>query len=162
MLFARLHSVIYLNASLAGYVCCCRYIPRAQSCCYLGRSSMRLPPNIHVQQRVAPCQVGNFVEPTESVVNTLLSSRSGKLQVLSKVLAAWHAEGHKVLLFTQTQQMLDIIEKHAVSQGYSYHRMDGGTAIAQRGRLMDDFNTNPSRLVQGAGYCRRLLCLQWL
>eukprot|EP00878_Enallax_costatus_P017650 GHUV01018544.1.p1 GENE.GHUV01018544.1~~GHUV01018544.1.p1 ORF type:complete len:477 (+),score=112.58 GHUV01018544.1:60-1433(+) len=73
--------------------------------------------------------------------------RSGKLQVLSKVLAAWHAEGHKVLLFTQTQQMLDIIEKHAVSQGYSYHRMDGGTAIAQRGRLMDDFNTNPSRFL---------------
>lgn len=72
-------------------------------------------------------------------------SRSGKLQVLAKVLAAWHAEGHKVLLFTQTQQMLDIIEKHVVSQGYSYHRMDGGTAIAQRGRLMDDFNTNPNR-----------------
>lgn len=71
--------------------------------------------------------------------------RSGKLQVLVKVLAAWRAEGHKVLLFTQTQQMLDIIEKHVVEAGYSYHRMDGNTAIATRGRLMDEFNSNPDR-----------------
>ena len=74
-----------------------------------------------------------------------LACRSGKLQVLVKVLAAWQAEGHKVLLFTQTQQMLDIIEKHVVEAGYSYHRMDGNTAIATRGRLMDDFNNNPDR-----------------
>jgi DNA excision repair protein ERCC-6 len=71
--------------------------------------------------------------------------RSGKLQVLVKVLAAWHKEGHKVLLFTQTQQMLDILEKHVAAEGYSYHRMDGNTPIAQRGRLMDDFNSNSDR-----------------
>lgn len=98
------------------------------------------------------------------------SIRSGKLTVLAKVLAAWHAEGHKVLLFTQTQQMLDILEKLAVAAGYSYHRMDGSTPITQRGRLMDDFNNNPSRCVakvlayarpacyavlsRGAGGCR--------
>lgn len=62
-----------------------------------------------------------------------------------KVLSAWHDEGHKVLLFTQTQQMLDILEKLVIAQGYSYHRMDGGTAISQRGRLIDDFNKNPDR-----------------
>jgi hypothetical protein len=70
--------------------------------------------------------------------------------VLVKVLAAWHKEGHKVLLFTQTQQMLDILEKHAADEGYSYHRMDGNTPIAQRGRLMDDFNNNPERCVYAA------------
>eukprot|EP00775_Hariotina_reticulata_P009427 gene9427-9593_t len=74
-------------------------------------------------------------------------SRSGKLQVLSKVLAAWHKEGHKVLLFTQTQQMLDILEKLVQQANYSYHRMDGGTPIVQRGRLMDDFNMNPNRFL---------------
>lgn len=75
----------------------------------------------------------------------LPAGRSGKLQVLVKVLSAWKAEGHKVLLFTQTQQMLDIIEKHVLEVGYSYHRMDGNTPIASRGRLMDDFNNNPDR-----------------
>jgi DNA excision repair protein ERCC-6 len=65
--------------------------------------------------------------------------------VVDKVLAAWHAEGHKVLLFTQTQQMLDILEKLALGRRYSYHRMDGSTGVGQRSRMMDDFNANPNR-----------------
>ncbi|KAL4452053.1 hypothetical protein ABPG75_007715 [Micractinium tetrahymenae] len=69
--------------------------------------------------------------------------RSGKMQVLAKVLRHWHEAGHKALVFTQTQQMLDILEKHVTAQGYTYHRMDGGTGVAQRARLMDDFNNNP-------------------
>ncbi len=28
-------------------------------------------------------------------------------------------------------------------QGYTYHRMDGGTSVATRARLIDDFNNNP-------------------
>lgn len=82
---------------------------------------------------------------TAALHSRCTANRSGKLQVLVKVLAAWASEGHKVLLFTQTQQMLDIIEKHVVEAGYSYHRMDGNTPIASRGRLMDDFNNNPDR-----------------
>ena len=65
--------------------------------------------------------------------------------VVDKVLSAWQSDGHKVLLFSQTQQMLDIIEKMVVARGYSYHRMDGGTAMGLRGRMMDDFNRNPNR-----------------
>jgi SNF2 family DNA or RNA helicase len=57
--------------------------------------------------------------------------RSGKLQVLSKVLAAWHKEGHKVLLFTQTQQMLDILEKMVQQANYSYHRCELGLSLSE-------------------------------
>lgn len=67
---------------------------------------------------------------------------SGKLQVALKVLAHWHAEGHKALLFCQTQQMLDILELRANEHGWRYHRMDGGTNVAVRSRMMDDFNGN--------------------
>jgi DNA excision repair protein ERCC-6 len=73
--------------------------------------------------------------------------------VLLRVLQSWHAEGHKVLLFTQTQQMLDIIERHVLEAGYSYHRMDGSTPIGSRGRLMDDFNGNPDRCVAFWMWC---------
>ncbi|PRW57121.1 CHROMATIN REMODELING 8 [Chlorella sorokiniana] len=69
--------------------------------------------------------------------------RSGKMQVLAKVLRHWREQGHKALVFTQTQQMLDIVEKHAQAQGYTYHRMDGSTSVATRARLIDDFNNNP-------------------
>ena len=45
-------------------------------------------------------------------------------------------------MFAQTQQMLDILERLVARRGYAYHRMDGGTAVALRSRLVDDFNNN--------------------
>jgi DNA excision repair protein ERCC-6 len=73
--------------------------------------------------------------------------RSGKLQVLDQVLRHWHEAGHKALVFTQTQQMLDILERLVVQRGWKHHRMDGGTPIASRSRLMDDFNNTPDIFV---------------
>ena len=54
-------------------------------------------------------------------------------------------------MFTQTQQMLDIIERHAGAAGYTYHRMDGSTSVAQRARLIDDFNDNPDGAARRCG-----------
>ncbi|KAJ7550499.1 hypothetical protein O6H91_07G103800 [Diphasiastrum complanatum] len=66
--------------------------------------------------------------------------RSGKLKVVSQVLKLWKKQGHRVLLFSQTQQMLDIIEDYVSSEEYVYRRMDGATPIAQRMALIDEFN----------------------
>ena len=54
----------------------------------------------------------------------------------------WKQQGHRALVFTQTQQMLDILEKAVQDAGLTYHRMDGSTPVNQRARLVDDFNTN--------------------
>jgi DNA excision repair protein ERCC-6 len=66
--------------------------------------------------------------------------RSGKLLVVSKVLELWKKQGHHVLLFAQTQQMLDILEDVVLSAGYAYRRMDGSTQMASRQRIIDEFN----------------------
>jgi DNA excision repair protein ERCC-6 len=65
---------------------------------------------------------------------------SCKMKVLEYILKTWKSEGHKVLLFSQTKQMLDIIESYINSVGYSYRRMDGSTSVKSRGPLMDEFN----------------------
>ena len=70
--------------------------------------------------------------------------RSGKLQVTLKVLSLWREQGHRCLVFSQTQQMLDIIESAVASAGYNYRRMDGNTSIAARMSLIDDFNDEDS------------------
>ncbi|CAL5223760.1 g6324 [Coccomyxa viridis] len=70
--------------------------------------------------------------------------RSGKHIVAMKVLAHWKQQGHKALVFTQTQQMLDIMDRAVQALGYRYHRMDGSTNVAVRARLVDDFNSNDS------------------
>ncbi|CAD6232325.1 unnamed protein product [Miscanthus lutarioriparius] len=66
--------------------------------------------------------------------------RSGKMKVVEQVLKVWKDQGHRVLLFTQTQQMLDILENFLTACGYQYRRMDGLTPAKQRMALMDEFN----------------------
>ena len=61
---------------------------------------------------------------------------------LLQVLEAWQGQGHRALVFTQTQQMLDILERAVEAAGLKYHRMDGTTPVALRSRLVDDFNNN--------------------
>ncbi|CAD5171316.1 unnamed protein product [Musa acuminata subsp. malaccensis] len=68
--------------------------------------------------------------------------RSGKMKVVSRILNVWKEQGHRVLLFAQTQQMLDIIESFLTASGYSYRRMDGFTAVKQRMALIDEFNNS--------------------
>ena len=66
--------------------------------------------------------------------------RSGKLLVVLRILSLWQSQGHRALLFAQTQQMLDILEDAAMEAGYSYRRMDGNTPIGARMRVIDEFN----------------------
>ncbi|KDP26514.1 hypothetical protein JCGZ_17672 [Jatropha curcas] len=66
--------------------------------------------------------------------------RSGKMKVVAQVLKVWQEQGHRVLLFAQTQQMLDILENFLISGGYNYRRMDGMTPVKQRMALIDEFN----------------------
>ncbi|KAJ4462066.1 putative DNA repair and recombination protein RAD26 [Paratrimastix pyriformis] len=70
--------------------------------------------------------------------------KSGKLRVVADVLALWHKNKHRVLLFSQTRQMLDIIEQFVESLNYTYLRMDGNTSIKQRQTLMTKYNKEES------------------
>ncbi|MFS7975388.1 putative DNA helicase chromatin remodeling SNF2 family [Helianthus anomalus] len=68
--------------------------------------------------------------------------RSGKMKVVKQVLRVWKEQGHRVLLFAQTQQMLDILENFLIGECYTYRRMDGLTPVKQRMTLMDEFNNS--------------------
>lgn len=70
------------------------------------------------------------------------SERSGKMKVIIQVLKVWKEQGHRVLLFAQTQQMLDIIENFLIAVDYSYRRMDGATPVKHRMTLIDEFNNS--------------------
>ena len=45
------------------------------------------------------------------------AERSGKLLVTEKVLGLWREQGHRCSLFSQTHQMLDILEAAIVRAG---------------------------------------------
>jgi len=45
--------------------------------------------------------------------------KSGKMRVVVEVLAMWRSRGHRVLLFTQTRQMLNFVELMVRDQGHA-------------------------------------------
>ena len=69
---------------------------------------------------------------------------SGKLMVLCKVLPLWYSEGHKVLLFTQTHSMLNLLELMMKQFSFRFMRLDGKTPVAKREGIIDTFNKDPS------------------
>ncbi|EPX70945.1 SNF2 family helicase Rhp26 [Schizosaccharomyces octosporus yFS286] len=69
--------------------------------------------------------------------------KSGKLKVVISLLKLWKKQKHRTLLFSQTRQMLDILETSIKDiPGLRYCRMDGGTSIGLRHGLVDNFNKN--------------------
>jgi DNA excision repair protein ERCC-6 len=68
--------------------------------------------------------------------------RSGKMKVLAEVMKIWKTEGHRALIFVQTIQMLEVIEKWMVENNYAHSRIDGKTSVKRRLRLIEEFNGN--------------------
>ncbi|KAG1687475.1 hypothetical protein DVH05_005166 [Phytophthora capsici] len=74
------------------------------------------------------------------------ASASGKMIVLQKVLKLWKEQGHRVLIFSQTRSMLDILESFMSRMGHACTRLDGTTGVAERQQRLDAFNAPDSAL----------------
>lgn len=68
--------------------------------------------------------------------------KSGKMKVLSEILKVWHKDRHRILIFVQTVQMLEIIELWMSRIGYTHFRIDGKTPVKRRLKLIEEFNEN--------------------
>jgi SWI/SNF-related matrix-associated actin-dependent regulator of chromatin subfamily A containing DEAD/H box 1 len=67
---------------------------------------------------------------------------SGKFLELDTCLPRLRREGHRVLLFSQFTQMMDILEDYLTIKGYRYFRLDGQTPVSERQTMVDSFNTD--------------------
>lgn len=73
----------------------------------------------------------------------LVQFDAGKLQKMATLLRELKQGGHRVLIFTQMSKMLDVLEAFLNLNGHTYLRLDGGTDVERRQRLMDRFNSDP-------------------
>jgi DNA excision repair protein ERCC-6 len=62
--------------------------------------------------------------------------------VVETLLKLWKRQNGRVLIFSQSRAMLDIIEKFILEQEYEYLRMDGSTAAGRRTNMVNQFNQN--------------------
>ncbi|CAE7308793.1 CHR5, partial [Symbiodinium microadriaticum] len=72
----------------------------------------------------------------------LLVLASGKFKLLDRMLPRLKAQGHKVLIFSQMTQLLDILHDYLLHKGYDMCRLDGSTKVADRQQQIDHFNSS--------------------
>ncbi|XP_028390617.1 DNA excision repair protein ERCC-6-like 2 isoform X2 [Dendronephthya gigantea] len=70
------------------------------------------------------------------------SNFCGKMKVLDKLLKLFQQEKDKVLLFSYSTQLLDMLEAYVISCGMVYRRLDGKTRGERRLDVVREFNTN--------------------
>ncbi|KAH1119521.1 hypothetical protein GLYMA_17G217300v4 [Glycine max] len=69
---------------------------------------------------------------------------SGKLQLLDKMMVKLKEQGHRVLIYSQFQHMLDLLEDYCVYKHWQYERIDGKVGGAERQVRIDRFNAKNS------------------
>ena len=80
----------------------------------------------------------------ESLISSQHWKMSGKIKVLVSFLKEWKEEDPttKVLIFSQTKKILDVIAKLSQNFDFTYLRMDGDVNLKQRVELIDAFNNS--------------------
>ena len=68
---------------------------------------------------------------------------SSKLNQCIQIVKDAIESGHKILLFSGYTSMFDIIEDEFKKEGISYYKLTGQTKVADRIKLVDEFNENP-------------------
>jgi ATP-dependent helicase STH1/SNF2 len=74
------------------------------------------------------------------ISNDLLWRTAGKFELLDRILPKFQATGHRVLMFFQMTQIMNIMEDFMRLRGIKYLRLDGSTKSDDRSELLKLFN----------------------
>lgn len=88
-------------------------------------------------------EVENVINPTREN-SSILYRVSGKFELLDRVLPKFKASGHRVLMFFQMTQVMDIMEDFLRMRDLKYMRLDGGTKAEDRTGMLKLFNAPDS------------------
>ncbi|KAG6114884.1 hypothetical protein E4U31_000034 [Claviceps sp. LM219 group G6] len=102
--------------------------------------------NILMQLRKCLCHPFMYSEAIEEehnnpdIIHRNLVEASAKLLLLEIMLPKLKERGHRVLIFSQFLQQLDIMEDFLNGIGYEYRRLDGQISSLEKQRRIDAFN----------------------
>jgi hypothetical protein len=85
-----------------------------------------------------------FLFQDRYTIDNSLVSMSGKVELLDRILPKLKASGHRILLFSQMTQVLDILDDYFSLRGYKHLRLDGQTPVDDREQRMYQFNAPDS------------------
>ncbi|XP_026887493.2 DNA excision repair protein ERCC-6-like 2 [Electrophorus electricus] len=67
---------------------------------------------------------------------------SGKMKVLQRLLSHFIKRKDKVLLFSFSTKLLDVLESFCMAEGLNYRRLDGTTKSKERLHIVKEFNSS--------------------
>ncbi|QIW98608.1 hypothetical protein AMS68_004126 [Peltaster fructicola] len=80
----------------------------------------------------------------DRLTNDLIWRTAGKFELLDRVLPKFQRTGHRVLMFFQMTQIMNIMEDFLRYRGVQYLRLDGSTKADDRSELLKLFNAPDS------------------
>lgn len=89
-------------------------------------------------------EVERSICPDATLVNDFLWRSAGKFELLDRILPKFKRTGHRVLMFFQMTQIMNIMEDFLHYRGLKYMRLDGGTKSDDRSVLLKQFNAPDS------------------
>lgn len=84
--------------------------------------------------------------PNAAISHRNLVEASSKLKLLEIMLPKLQERGHRVLIFSQFLDMLDMVEDFIDGLGLFYQRLDGSINASQKQKRIDEFNAPNSSL----------------
>ncbi|XP_060236319.1 DNA excision repair protein ERCC-6-like 2 isoform X3 [Meriones unguiculatus] len=85
----------------------------------------------------------DFVQKSKDAAFETLSDPkySGKMKVLQQLLSHFRKHRDKVLLFSFSTKLLDVLQQFCMASGLDYRRLDGSTRSEERLRIVKEFNS---------------------
>ncbi|EFX01297.1 DNA excision repair protein [Grosmannia clavigera kw1407] len=111
------------------------------------RAADRHERQMRLLQTCEPDGWASLYRHRDSMVHLADPELCGKWKVLRKLLRFWHDSGDKVLVFSHTVRLLQMLQHLFHSTSYSVSYLDGSLSYEERQRVVDDFNTDPAQFV---------------
>ncbi|TKC40976.1 hypothetical protein EI555_015674 [Monodon monoceros] len=85
----------------------------------------------------------DFVQKSKDAAFETLSDPkySGKMKVLQQLLNHCRQNKDKVLLFSFSTKLLDVLQQYCMASGLDYRRLDGNTKSEERIKIVKEFNS---------------------
>ena len=103
--------------------------------------------DLDMLQIAVPDQWRHLYRTRDSIMNYSNPEFCGKWKILRKLLAFWHGNGDKVLVFSHSVRLLKMLQLLFQHTTYNVSYLDGAMKYEDRAKTVDDFNSDPGQFV---------------
>ncbi|OMP86510.1 putative DNA repair and recombination protein RAD26-like [Diplodia seriata] len=104
--------------------------------------------DLETLQITMPDQWKDLYRQRDSIMNFAKQEYCGKWKVLKRLLQFWHSNGDKVLVFSHSVRLIQMLRMLFVSTtSYNVSYLDGSMKYEDRQQTVNDFNADPKQFV---------------